>query len=92
VIILEKKIVNGISLEQIQGMTEAVKKQPQMAQGKLYAKTVWKSGFNNEASINDFMLGGAMNTTSRKAHSSLRETIRLNCLALIRELLQWKCF
>jgi uncharacterized OsmC-like protein len=64
---LEKKIVNGISVEQIQGMTDAVKKQPQIAQGKLYAKTVWKSGFNNEASIKDFMLGGAMNTTSRKS-------------------------
>ena len=63
---MEKKIVNGISLEQIQGMTDAVKKQPQMAQGRLYAKTEWKSGFNNEASIKDFMLGGAMNTTSRK--------------------------
>jgi len=45
---LEKKIVNGISVEQIQGMTEAVKQQPMMAQGKLYAKTVWKNGFNNE--------------------------------------------
>ena len=66
VISLEKKVVNGISVEQIQGMTDAVRKQPQMAQGKLYAKTVWKSGFNNEASIKDFMLGGAMNTTSRK--------------------------
>ena len=62
---MEKKIINGISVEQIQGMIGAVKQQPQMAQGKLYAKTVWKSGFNNEASIKDFMLGGKMNTTSR---------------------------
>ena len=52
-------------MEQIQGMIGAVKQQPQMAQGKLYAKTVWKNGFNNEASIKDFMLGGMMNTTSR---------------------------
>ena len=64
---MEKKIVNGISVEQIQGMIGAVKQQPQMAQGKLFAKTVWKSGFNNEASIKDFELGGAMNTTSRKS-------------------------
>ena len=62
---MESKIVNGISVEQIQGMMGAVKQQPMMAQGKLYAKTVWKSGFNNEASIKDFMLGGMMNTTSR---------------------------
>ena len=61
-----KKIVNGIDVEQIQGMLDAVKKQPTMAKGKLYAKSVWKSGFNNEASIKDFELGGAMNTTSRK--------------------------
>ena len=59
------RIVNGISVEQMQGMIGAVKQQPQMAQGKLFAKTVWKNGFNNEASIKDFMLGGAMNTTSR---------------------------
>ena len=64
---MDKKIVNGISLEQMQGMTDAVKKQPQIAQAKMYAKTVWKSGFNNEASIKDFMLGGAKNTTSRKS-------------------------
>jgi uncharacterized OsmC-like protein len=67
VIILEKKIVNGISVEQIQGMIDAVKKQPQMAQAKIYAKTMWKNGFNNEASMKDFEMGGAMNTTSRKS-------------------------
>jgi uncharacterized OsmC-like protein len=61
------KIVNGVDVEQIQGMIGAVKKQPQMARGKLYAKTVWKNGFNNEASIKDFELGGATNTTSRKS-------------------------
>ena len=61
-----KKIVNGIDTEQIQGMMAAVKKQPQMAQAKIFAKTKWKSGFNNEASVKDFEMGGAMNTTSRK--------------------------
>ena len=61
-----KKVVNGLEVGQIQGMVDAVKKQPQMAQGKIYAKTEWKSGFNNEASMKDFELGGAMNTTSRK--------------------------
>jgi len=62
----QKKNVNGIEVEQIQGMLDAVKKQPQMAQGKLYANTVWKSGFNNEAKIKDFELGGVINKTSRK--------------------------
>ncbi len=61
-----KKIVNGIDTEQIQGMIAAVKKQPQMAQAKIYAKTKWISGFNNEAYMKDFEMGGAMNTTSRK--------------------------
>jgi uncharacterized OsmC-like protein len=65
--VMAQKIVNGISVEQIQGMIGAVKQQPQMAQGKMFAKTVWKNGFNNEASIKDFMLGGMMNTTSRKS-------------------------
>ncbi len=62
---MEKGFVNGISVPQIQGMTDAIKKQPQMAQGKLFAKTTWKSGFNNEASIKDFVLGGVKNETSR---------------------------
>ncbi len=64
---LGMRIVNGLDLQQVQGMIDAVKKQPQMAQGRMFAKTVWKSGFNNEASIKDFMLGGMMNTTSRKS-------------------------
>jgi uncharacterized OsmC-like protein len=64
---LEKKIVNGISVEQIQGMTDAVKMQPQMAQATIYAKTKWITGFNNEASIKDFKMAGMMNTTSRKS-------------------------
>jgi uncharacterized OsmC-like protein len=63
---MEKKIVNGIDADQVQGMIGAVKKQPMMAQAKIYAKTKWISGFNNEASIKDFELGGRMNTTSRK--------------------------
>ena len=64
---MEKKIVNGIEVAQMQGMVDAVKKQPQMAQAKIYAKTQWKSGFNNEASMKDFEMGGQMNTTSRKS-------------------------
>ncbi len=64
---MEKKITNGIELAQMQGMVDAVKKQPQMAQARIYAKTMWKSGFNNEASMKDFEMGGAMNTTSRRS-------------------------
>jgi uncharacterized OsmC-like protein len=60
-----KKTVNGIEVDQIQGMVGAVKKQPQMAQAKFYAKTVWKNGFNMEMQVKDFSMGGAMNTSSR---------------------------
>jgi uncharacterized OsmC-like protein len=62
---LEKKIVNGLDVQQIQGMVDAVKKQPQMAQAKFYTKTTWKRGFHNEASVKDFSLGGVKNETSR---------------------------
>ena len=58
---------NGIDVEQIQGMIAAVKKTPNMAQAKIYAKTKWINGFNNEASMKDFEMGGQMNTTSRKS-------------------------
>jgi len=63
---MEKKVVNGIDVDQIQGMIGAVKKQPMMAQAKIHARTKWISGFNNEASIKDFEMGGRLNTTSRK--------------------------
>ena len=71
---MEKKMFNGIEVAQMQGMVDAVKKQPQMAQAKMYAKTEWKSGFNNEASIKDFEMGGATKQQAEKAHSLLRET------------------
>jgi uncharacterized OsmC-like protein len=64
---MEKKIVNGLEVGQIQGMVDAVKKQPQMAQAKFHAKTVWKSGFNMEAAIKDFWMGGVRNTSSRQS-------------------------
>jgi len=63
---MAKNIVNGIEVAQIENMVDAVKKQPQIAQAKFYAKTTWKSGFHNEASIKDFWMGGAKNETSRK--------------------------
>jgi len=62
---LAKKIVNGLDVQQIQGMVDTVKKQPQVAQARFYATTTWKGGFFNEASIKDFSVGGVKNTTSR---------------------------
>jgi uncharacterized OsmC-like protein len=46
-------------------MVAAVKAQPQVAAATFYATTNWKSGFQNEASIKAFSLGGARNETSR---------------------------
>jgi uncharacterized OsmC-like protein len=62
---LEKKIVNGFDLQVMQGLVDAVRKQPQAGQGVLYAKVAWRSGFFTEASVKDFTAGGVTNTTSR---------------------------
>jgi len=60
-----KQIVNGLDVQQIQGLIDTVKKQPQVAKGRFYATTTWKGGFYNEASVKDFSLGGVKNETSR---------------------------
>ncbi len=62
-----KDVVNGLEVQQIQDMVAAVSKQPAIAQSRFYAKTEWKSGFENNAVIKDFSLGGAVNSSSRKA-------------------------
>jgi len=59
-------VVNGLDQQQIQGMVDAVKKEPKNAQAKFSAKTIWKAGFENEAQIKDFTLGGVINTKSRQ--------------------------
>jgi len=60
-----EQVVNGIKVQEVQGLIEAVKKEPQIAQAKFYATTTWTNGFRNEASIKDFALGGVQNSTSR---------------------------
>jgi len=62
---MSKKIVNGFDMQQVQGLVDAVKNQPQAGQAMLYAKVAWKSGFFTEASVKDFTAGGVTNTTSR---------------------------
>lgn len=52
-------------MQQVQGMVDAVKKQPQLAQATLSAKVAWRSGFFTEASVKDFTAGGVKNETSR---------------------------
>jgi len=60
------KIVNGFDMEQVQGLIDAVKNNPQMGQAILSAKVTWKSGFFSEAFVKDFIAGGAKNDTSRR--------------------------
>jgi len=62
---MEKQIFSGFDIQQINALIEAVKRQPQVGQAKLYSKVAWKSGFFTEASIKDFTVGGVTNTTSR---------------------------
>lgn len=59
-------VVNGLSIDGIQGMVELVKAQPQVAKAVFSASTTWRSGFYNEATVKSFSLGGARNDTSRK--------------------------
>jgi uncharacterized OsmC-like protein len=60
-----KTIVNGFDMEQVQGLINAVKGQPQMGQAKLSAKIAWRDGFFTEASVKDFIVGGVKFEASR---------------------------
>ncbi len=63
-------IVNGLSVQGIQGMVELVKAQPQVARAVFYATTIWKSGFHNEATVKTFSLGGARDDALRSRPAS----------------------
>jgi uncharacterized OsmC-like protein len=59
-------VVNGLRVGAIHEMVDAVRAQPQVAAATFSATTTWKTGFNNEATIKAFSLGGARNDTSRQ--------------------------
>ncbi len=52
-------VVNGVEINNIGKMVEGVKRNPASAQATFYATTNWKTGFNNEAEISNFTVGGA---------------------------------
>jgi uncharacterized OsmC-like protein len=52
-------VVNGLEVNNIGTMVEGVKANPLAAQATFYAATLWKSGFNNEAEVHNFKVGGA---------------------------------
>ena len=59
-------VINGLRVQGIQDMVDAVKAQPPVAAATFYASTAWEGGFHNEAAVKAFSLGGAKNDTSRK--------------------------
>jgi uncharacterized OsmC-like protein len=59
-------VVNGLSVQGIQGMVEMVKAQPEVAKAVFNATTTWKGGFHNEAVVKSFSMGGQRNDASRK--------------------------
>jgi uncharacterized OsmC-like protein len=59
------KIVNGYDMEQLQGLIDAVKNNPQMGQAMLITNVTWRSAFFSEAFVKDFIAGGIKNETSR---------------------------
>ncbi len=62
---ITQEIVNGLNVQEIRSLIEAVKKEPEIAQARFYTSTSWVTGFQNEASVKDFVLGGVTNSTSR---------------------------
>ena len=60
-----KKTFNGFEMQQLQGLLDAVKNQPNLANAMLSSKVIWKSGFYTEAYVKDFVAGGVKNDSSR---------------------------
>jgi len=60
------KTNNGFDMSQLQGLVDAVKGHPNLAQAMLSANVEWREGFYTEAYVKDFVAGGAKNETSRK--------------------------
>src|SRR3990172_8283401 len=51
--------VNGIDVNNLNGMIEAVKQNPTLAQATFHSHTAWKRGFQSEAAIGDYVQAGA---------------------------------
>lgn len=51
-------IRNGIDVDSLTGMIQAVTQQPGLARATFSTKTVWQRGFQSEACITDYVQGG----------------------------------
>lgn len=63
--------VNGVNVEQLNGMMDAVKQNPILARTTFHSKTTWSKGFRNEADIGDYEQGGGH--VARAKHFHLNE-------------------
>lgn len=52
-------VVNGFEVNDMGKVVEGIKQNPASAKATLYATTIWKTGFYNEAEINRYRMGGA---------------------------------
>lgn len=51
--------VNGIDVNNLNGMIEAVTQNPTLAQATFHSHTVWKQGFQSQAAIGDYIQAGS---------------------------------
>ncbi len=64
-------MVNGVNVEQLNGMIASVKQNPGLARTTFHSKTHWEKGFQNKADIGDYEQGGGH--VSRAKHFYLNE-------------------
>jgi uncharacterized OsmC-like protein len=50
--------LNGIAVDQLTGMIEAVQQNPVLAQATFHSRTTWKQGFQGQAEIGDYVQAG----------------------------------
>lgn len=63
-------VINGVSVEQLNGMIASVKQNPRLARTTFHSKTHWEKGFQNKADIGDYELGGEHVTRARHFYLS----------------------
>jgi hypothetical protein len=54
----EEKIVNGVDLEVVKGVINAVSEKPDLAKSEFRAKNKWIDGGHNRTSVTDFYSAG----------------------------------
>ncbi len=54
----EEKILNGVDVEAVKGLINAVKEKPDLAKSKFRAKNEWLTGGHNRTTITGFFSAG----------------------------------